>query len=226
MEWLLVVGIVLILLVLVSFYLRPRNLRATAEVFLHPAGPPEVSLWSRDGRSDELVRLGLAYAAKLRWVLVAEPREIREIFDTLFAELCESLQLETESIIDRMPTAREIRGLEGRVLAAPRGERFMIRYYRTSYKSFHNTSSIVNTLPRPGLATNLVWNYIVLMEEIHRKIDPLTRERASRAFGYLWQRSFAGGTVDRSLRGLKDLVGSTDYGWELSTAAHSREESS
>ena len=212
MEIVLLLLLPVVICVALVLYFRRKDLRATAVVDIPPNGPPRVNLWSKGAAAEELARLGLTYGSKIRWLLPTEGGAAEEQFELLTSEIRDAWSSTTDSLIENMPTGRDIRDIKERPLAVPGGETFSIRYLRTDYRK----SSIKNNLPSPGLANNIVWNYVILMDAIHRKCDQPTKHRAARAIELWWDTIFLSDSPDTSLKGLNQLINEADLAWERS----------
>lgn len=113
----------------------------------------------------------LTYGSKLRWLLLNEPVEINNLFRELTGEAAHSWSAVEGSLLRRMPTAaRILEELENSntPAAVASGEKFVVRYSRTSLRNMPNRSSITNDLPRAGMAVNLAWNFLLLLGAVLR----------------------------------------------------------
>lgn len=200
-----------------SLYLKSHDLRVTAVVEIPSAGEPRVSFNPLSAAPEECFRLGLAYGAKLQWVLTSEPAVALEQLRDLADEMVDSWQLNGR-LTDSMPTALLVRTAD-RPLAAQPIERFVIRYSRTNYRSLANRSSVVNHFPVPGLSANLVWNFVVLMEAIHRNLDQPGKDRTARALRLWYECVIMPGPPDPGLSSLTALLREADYAWDASEGA-------
>jgi hypothetical protein len=211
--WWLLIPAIIGLWIVIGLRMSARNLRVIAYVHIPADAPSIVRFEPPQPKGEDLIRLGMVYAAKLRWVLLSEPVVSQELFDQIFSEMSIAWLITENDLIGSMPTARMIRDMKERPLAVAGGEQFVIRYSRISYTALRNRSSMHNSLPRPGLAANLVWNYVILVDSIHRSIDAATRVRAKRALG-LFAARLGGRTLNDSLSCLNQLIKEADSAWE------------
>ncbi len=165
--------------------------------------------------------MALTYGSKLRWLLLHEPVEIQDLFRELTGEAADSWSAVQGPLLRRMPTAaRILEELENSnaPAAIPSGEKFVVRYSRTSHKNLPNRSSITNDLPSPGMAVNLAWNFLLLLGAVYDRVDSAERELAGSAYRLWWDAAFQDWTPDKSLGGLSWLIAASDAAWEQAGA--------
>jgi len=220
MKWIVaVIAILIILWFLAALRLKKRDLRVKAVIRIPSQGEPIVTLSPVRVPSEDLIGLLLSYGTKLRWILMAEPLALQEHFEILVREMVLVWPLAEDSLINAMPTAQAVSNLPDRVRAVPNGEEFVVRFFRTNYKTLRNYSSIINRLPRPGLASNLVWNYVLLANEIFGRLNSEARTRGEVALALWQERLFSPELRDDSLSGLERLMTEADYAFEVSGVA-------
>jgi hypothetical protein len=214
MKWSAIVAVAALSWFLMAVANRRKNLRATVTIYIPESGEPIVSTAPEDIAPEIFLGLLLSYGSKLWWNLLTEPLAVQEQFKILVEELVMAWPLAGESLILAMPIAASAAAVTDRPHAAPGGERFVVRYYRTRYRKLRDVGSIVNSLPRPGLASNIAWNYIVLGCEIFHRLDVAERARAAVALELWKERILSPECRDSSLAGLRRLMTEADYALE------------
>ena len=176
--WLLVAAIVWLGLAVAR---RHRNRRAQFTVTIPVAGPPTLQLTPHDASPDDLSLLALCYGSKLRWLLLTEPERIREILQELCSEAIDFWTEAGTDLIERMPSARRLRADESSPHAVADGERYVVTLYRTDYQNLRNKAWVMTTIPRPGLAANLPWSFLLVLNAVFALLKPSERDTLGRA---------------------------------------------
>src|SRR5207245_11362777 len=114
----------------------------------------------------------------------------------------------------RMPTPKEILNSHTGPFAVPGGERFVVKYFRPSYRNLRNKSSVINSIPRPGLAINLVWNWLVLLDAVHSRLNQAEGQLAREALRCWWQAIYPTTTATSASSSLSQLLMVADKAWE------------
>lgn len=198
--------------------LLKRDLKVTATVEIPPFGSPLAIFVPSEAAAEDLTRMVLTYGSKLRWLLIHEPNEIQEIFKELTAEVSDFWAEGTGPLLPRLPTAaRLLENTKDHPAAVKTGERFVVRYMRTSFRMRPNKSRVTNDLAQPGLAVNLAWHYLVLVGAVYDALTPDARAIAGRAFQLWWADAFEQ-DIDPSPNGLVSLVATADSAWEAGRA--------
>jgi hypothetical protein len=197
-----------------ALWLSRRAYRCAAIVELPQRGDPRVTFSPPTADPVDLFRMGLNYGAKLYWVIATEPLVAAENFEILAREIT-AMWATPDRLIDSLPTAVAIKKLD-RPLAAQGIERFTIRYSRTDYKTMASSAIIINSVPRPGLSQNLIWNYVVLMDAIHERIPVDLRLRTARALLVWFDRVIALGPPSPAVASLPSLIRNADAAWTYS----------
>jgi len=198
--------------------MRRKDRRAVAVIDIPETGRARVTFAPKDVEPEELVRLALTYGSKLRWALFGEFAGLQECFRDAVAEIVDVLPTAGQSLLGSMPSGQILLRESNRPKAAPGGERYIIRYYRTRWRTMRNRSSVWNTLPRPGLAANLVWNYCLLWDAINNRLSEETRGYACRALEHWWNAVFVVLDDDHSVRGLHRAITETDVACEIAAS--------
>ena len=106
------------------------------------------------------------------------------------------------------PTSRAIRKGEDHPRAVQQGEVYRISFFRTAYQNLSNRVWVINTIPRPGLAANLPWSAILLLNAVFVVLPVDVRPRLGQAL-QSWFEAAMQPDCDRqtmqSLRGLFQL---------------------
>lgn len=206
---------------LFGWFLSKRDLKVTATVTILQSGESSVTFAPDTASAEDLVLMVLNYGSKLRWVLLSEPTEIQDIFRELTAEASDFWFEGEGPLLKQLPSATEILELLGQPetpIAVAGGERFVVRYRRTSYRFRPNRSSVTNDLPYPMLSFNGAWNYLLLLDAVYSRLDPGARVIAGHAFQLWWREAFERWEPDQSIRGLSRLIAIADSAWEQATA--------
>lgn len=212
MTWIIfIIVAALVLYSLWALWLSRRAYRCTAIVELPQRGDPRVMFSPPTVDPIDLFRMGLAYGAKLYWVIATEPSVAAENFEILAREIT-AMWATPGRLIDSLPTAVAVKELD-RPLAAQATERFTIRYSRADYETMASSATITNSLPRPGLSQNLIWNYVILMDAIHERIPIDLRLRTARALLVWFDRVIALGPPSSAVAALSSLIRNADAAW-------------
>ena len=168
---------------------RTRNPALTARISIRQKGTATVTWTPSPAEPTDLGLLSLLYGAKIGWFMDVEP-QVRPVFMTLGEELSSitDLQLPSHSLIDMLPTAREIRAdLTDEKTAVSGGEVFDIQLCRKSTVepdgSEHPLTYVDTRLPDPGLAANIPWSAILLADKVWEYLDLPLRQRLVAAWG-------------------------------------------
>jgi hypothetical protein len=192
---------------------RHRNRRAQFTVTIPVAGPPTLQLTPHDASPDDLSLLALCYGSKLRWLLLTEPECIPEIFQELCSEAIDFWSEPGTDLIDRMPSARRLRGDESGPHAVAGGERYVVTLYRTDYQNLRNKAWVMTTIPRPGLTANLPWSFLLVLDAVFVLLKPSERETLGRALAEWYECVFGQGPPERSLSALNALFEASLESW-------------
>ena len=184
---------------------RHRNRRARFTVTIPVAGAPTLQLTPHNASPEDLSLIALCYGSKLRWLLQTEPELIREIFQDLCKETIVFWSAPGADLIDRMPSARRLRGDESSPHAIAGGERFVVTLYRTDYHNLRNKTWVITTSPRPGLAANLPWSFLLVLNAVFVLLKPSERETLGRAIAEWYECAFRQSRLKRSLSSLNSL---------------------
>jgi len=145
---------------------RHRNRRVRAEITIPTRGTPTIQLCPPSALPIDLSLAVLCYASKIRWLVNSEFAVSRDLLRELLGEACDFWNEGTGDLIERMPTASTIRTSEDHLQAVDPREVFRITLYRTGYRNLRNRAWVINTIPRPGLAANLPWSAILLLNAV------------------------------------------------------------
>lgn len=201
MTYLIVLGIGVALLFVVRTTRRKPVLTATID--MQPSGVASVRFEPAEVGPDLLMLLLLCYGAKLRWILNQEPPAIAEALREWSAEALDQwAALGVSDLIGAIPTASEfVRGTSGHPATVSSGERFVIRLF--VHKD--GFGYITNDIPRPGMAVNLAWNYVFLLDAVRSRLDQKQRSDSALALQAWWDAIFSDLGADKSMRGAHAL---------------------
>lgn len=186
-----------------------RNRRARIVVRMPESSPPTIQLTTLGTvEPGDLCLLALCYASKVHWLLLSEMEPSRDLFREFCAEALDFWDAPGADLIDRMPTARALRDDPSVPHAVPGGERFVITLYRTDYRSLKNRVWVNNSLPRSGMAANIPWSALVVLNAAFALLDPETRVILHRAFSGWYDFAFEEWEPDQSMVGLNALFAS------------------
>ena len=150
------------------------NALLVLRIGLHPSGASRVDAAPQPVVPQLLAVTALCYLAKLRWLFVSEPPEVLAAFREFVAEALDFWPPAPASLRAGMPLARsleeQIRPGEWTV---PGGELFIVRALPLGEGGVY----IHNDLPAPGLAANLSWNAVVLLDHLSTELDAPNRDR-------------------------------------------------
>ena len=183
---------------------RNRNRRAQATVWIPETGPSALQISTDDTSPQDLQLLALCYASKIRWLMASEPPLLGEMLRKLCGEAVECWMADGVELIDRMPTARAMRDDTSAPKAVSGGERFSVGLFRTNYQTLNNRAWAINSLPRPGLAPNVPWSVVLLLNGVHGLLAESDSQTLKRALSLWHDRAFCG-PVDQSQAGLRNL---------------------
>jgi len=169
---------------------RHRNHRAQFTVTIPVSGPASLQLTPHDASPDDLSLLALCYGSKVRWLLLTEPECIPEIFQELCSEAIDFWSEPGADLIDRMPSARRLRANESGPHAVAGGERFVVTLYRTDCQNLRNKAWVITTIPRPGLAANLPWSFLLVLNAVFLLLKPSERDTLRQALAKWCERAF------------------------------------
>lgn len=187
MPWYGWVGLALGAYIAYTIATRHRNRRVVAELTIPPTGTPTVELGPSNALPSDLCLAALCYASKVRWLVNSEFAVSKDLLTELFAEACDFWDEGSGDLIDRMPTASSIRKNQDHPRAVQQGEVFRISLYRTGYQNLTNRAWVINTIPRPGLAANLPWSAILLLNTVSVVLPVEARSHLGRALRIWFQ---------------------------------------
>lgn len=147
----------------------PEELLLSAKINIKEDGTNSITFNPAEPPQEHLVMLVLSYAAKVRWLLNTEPDEVRDLFKVMMVELLEGWEDGSgEVLLNKMPMVNKISvDLQGFNFTVPGGEEFTVYLGQKETKFFY----VMNYLPQPGQSVNLVWQYGMLVSEIHRRLN-------------------------------------------------------
>jgi hypothetical protein len=213
-----VISILLVPSVLVGLYFLwalNRKPRLLATIRIEPSGLGSTTIVPEENDPDTLMRLVLVYGSKVRWILNNEPEGARQTFEGILDESVDKwcavavrdLRSDTEL---RIVTEGMARGeLPG---AVARGEDFRVKYFegRPGY--------VVNSIPVPGLSSNLAWHFLHLLQEVRNRLSQDDRHRTVKAL-YLWSEvARSADANDKTMAGLKRLTVAAENALARATA--------
>jgi len=215
LPWIIVVFSVLILYFVFGLWSVARDHRLTATISIRNGSSPSAAFAPENPTPEDLIRLGLVYAAKLRWVLFTDPLTHQDAFDLLLTEICRAWEAPHGDLLKRVEATTGIL-----VEAGPQSDQqqFVIRYSRSRFKSRRNSSSISNSLPKDCPITNALWSIVVIWDAIHQKVGSQTNGIAGRALKHL-AANLVSESDDRSLSGLLRMITIADEAWERAATA-------
>jgi len=171
--WLLIAVIVWISLVVAR---RHRNRRVQITINIPAKGFPNFQITPHDASPEDLSLLTLCYGSKIGWLLQTEPEQIRDIFHELCIEVINFWSAPGDDLIDQMPSARRLREDDSSPHAIIGGERFVVTLYRADYHNLQNKAWVITSIPRPGLAANLPWSFLLVLNAVFVLLKPLDRK--------------------------------------------------
>lgn len=164
-----------------------------AEITIPEHGNPVVTWQPPSANPEELGLMALCYGVKIGWLMEVEV-QVRDLFTTLALELAslKNKHLDSESIIESLPTARELHAsLAGESAAVPNGEVFEIQLFRKSLAepggSQRELAWVNNSLPQPGLASNIPWSVFLLADKIWPRLNQSLRKRLVKSWDTMLQ---------------------------------------
>jgi hypothetical protein len=214
MPWWVWVALVAVVYFAYAYSRRYRNRRVRAVIYFPPKGHATIQIDPGSATPANLSLTVLCYASKVWWLLQSEFNISSDIFRQLIGEAIDFWSEGHGDLIDRMPTAAALRSAEDHPTAVPGGERFDISFYRTQYQTLRNRVWIINSLPKPGLAANIPWSAIILLNAVFVLLNDPVRERLHRALSSWADLVLAGGLTDQSLAGLNALFAVSLQAWE------------
>jgi hypothetical protein len=185
---------------------RHHNRRAQITITIPVKGYPNFQLTPDNASPEDLSLLALCYASKIRWLLLNEPELMGEIFQELCTEAIDFWSAPGSDLIDRMPSARRLRGDESSPHAVAGGERFVVSLYRTDYHNLRNKAWVITTIPRPSLAANLPWSFLLVLNSVFVLLQPSERETLGRAIAEWYGWAFGQSRLKKSLSSLNSLL--------------------
>ncbi len=181
MDWYVWVAVAVAAYFAYAFSARNRNRRVWAEITIPARGTPTIQISPTSASPADLCLAALCYASKIRWLVNSEFTVSKDILRELLGEACDFWDEGAGDLIDRMPTAAAIRRSQAHPRAVDAGEVFRVSFFRTEYSSLQNRAWIMNTIPRPGLAANLPWSVILLMNSISAVLPDEARAKFGKA---------------------------------------------
>lgn len=175
----------------------------TATIAIRPSGESSVTFDPSDPGADSLIKLLLCYGAKIRWVLNTEPPEIAEAFEDFCRDaLTDWAATDVNNLIADMSSATAfLKAVDGAPSTVPAGEQFTVHLHVSRVGAY-----VTNYLPTPGLAANVVWNYVLLLEAVRSRLSQQQREESTLALEAWWHSVFSELGQDASMRGLHRLT--------------------
>jgi hypothetical protein len=192
---------VLVLFVVLSAARQQPDLKAIVD--LSEDGDSQVVFSPAEPSSDLLLKLLLAYGAKIRWLLNNEPPAILDSFRIFAADAADLWDSdEVTDLLSVMPSALEVqKSFSVAPPAVAGGEQFVIRLLLHQ----DGSAAIINSLPKPGLSVNIAWHFVYLMQAVRARL-PLEDRRWSQLALQAWVDLLFSSGDDRSLRGLQALT--------------------
>ncbi len=173
---------------LYTFVLHRRDRRVRAEVIIPENGRPMMSINPPAAAPDDLCLMVLCHASFVRWLMETESTVVRDMYLQLCNEAVDCWDRDGIRLLDRLPTASGIEtALESQNLrkTVPGGERYAISFWRDEVRHFKPKVYVtVNSTPRRGLAANLPWTVILLLNAVHNLVP---REYAELALRDAWR---------------------------------------
>jgi|SRR6185312_2354152 len=190
--WLVAFGVAYLLF----FRGRNRDVRLTAMVMIGEHGAPTVQLSPPTAEHTDLALAVLCHASDILWILLRENPVVFEAFKEFVGEALDFWDSDNanSSLLDRMPSARAVRNLSDNPRAVHGGEKFKIVFSRTNYRNLQNKVSAITTLPRPGLAANIPWSFVVFLNCVVCIVDRETGAHLYRALKLWYDAAFGGAT--------------------------------
>jgi len=170
-------------------------------VKLAPTGQSEVRFVPESSEPALLRALLLCYGAKIRWLLNNEPAEIAEMFEELVGEAIDFWAEHEDDLLAVMPTASQLRAQIDVPFTVPAGEQFSVRLFTGPSGQVY----VLNDLPRPGLAINFAWHFIVLMDAVRSRLSESERVALHQGLQDWYDLIFSPAGQDSSFGALKNL---------------------
>jgi hypothetical protein len=95
--------------------------------------------------------------------------------------------------------------------------------HRTHYRELRNRAWVDNTLPQPGLASNIPWSFLLVLNAIFVLLKPPERDVLGGALAGWFDRAFAQSPPEPSAQGLKMLLEASMESWLHAEASAERE---
>lgn len=192
-----------------------RSLRVTVTVKIPPFGEPSVTFTPPDASDEDLVRMCLHYGCKLRWCLLTESEEVQGLFKELTSEAIRCwLDGEGPLLAMMTPIGERLSSDSVTAAAVPKGETYVVRYFRSPQPHLSNKPYVRNWLPVRRLNINYAWNYLLILGAVHDRLGPDARGNAEWALVRWWQLAFDEWVPDQSLKGLRQFAPAADQAWE------------
>lgn len=184
---------------------RHRNRRAQITINIPVTGSPNFQITPHDASPEDLSLLTLCYGSKIWWLLQREPEQVRDIFPGLCNEAIDFWSASGADLIDRMPSACRLREDESTPHAVAGGERYVVTLYRTDYHNLRNRAWVITTIPRPSLAANIPWSFLLVLNAVFVLLK-LSEQETLRLAVTEWHRyAFGQSLPKRSLSSLNSL---------------------
>ena len=170
---------------------------------IQPSGDYVAVIDPKDADSKALIRFLLCYGSKVRWLLKNEPDELTEVLDQIVSESVDAFSaMSTTDLTRETSVGRSFEEIKGHAPAAVAGgERFVVRYFVHQ----GNRGGITNDIPRPGLAINLAWHYLLVLQAVRSRLNQHDRSVAQRALQGWRSVAFGAGETWGGLGGLNKL---------------------
>lgn len=199
------------LLIAVTIYIgfgvarRHRNRRAKIIINIPVTGFANFQIIPHDASPEDLIQLALCYGSKIRWLLQMEPEQVRDIYHGLCNEVIDFWSAPGADLIDRMPTASQLREDDSSPHAVVGGEQYVVTLYRTDYHNLHNKAWVITTVPHPSLAANIPWSFLLVLNAVFVLLKPSEQETLRRAIVDWYKYAFEELHPKRSISSLDSL---------------------
>lgn len=184
---------------------RHRNRRSKIIINIPVTGFANFQITPNDASPDDLILLALCYGSKIRWLLQMEPEQVRDIFLELCNEVINSWSEPGADLIDRTPTARQLREDKSISHAVAGGEQYVVTLYRTDYHNLRNKAWVITTIPRPSLAANIPWSFLLVLNAVFVLLKPSEQETLRQAIADWYKYAFEESHPNRSISSLNSL---------------------
>jgi hypothetical protein len=201
------VWLLIALIIFIGFGIarRHRNRRAKIIINIPVTGFVNFQITPHDASPEDLILLALCYGSKIRWLLQTEPEQVRDIFHGLCNEVTDFWSAPGADLIDRMPTARQLREDDSSPHAVAGGEQYIVTLYRTDYHNLSNKAWVITAVPRPSLAANIPWSFLLVLNAVFVLLKPSEQETLRQAIANWYKYAFEESHPNRSISSLNSL---------------------